>query len=382
MTSYCKLQSKMVAITHMSGLTGSMVKPCCSFNNGKDVNWDDNKLQNINSFNEALNTNQWKDLRDRTAPDNCKFCIQGEKESNNKYSLRLSYNDIIDDDEVQLEILHISVDSLCNMSCLSCSPTQSSSWNKKTNIKKLSENGFNFEHNNELISYVENFKRVAKNTDYSKLKILKIGGGEPFYSDNVYWFIKHLESKVDLSNIDLWINTNASIIPKDDMWQIIQKFKTIHMDMSIDAIGEYHEYVRYGSKWSDILSFIDFIKNNKKDNMFLRVHSVYSILNFNMYINYINFFIENDIIITGGQILQYPKYLSVLNIPRQLRLFYLFDIKKYNNMEKINTILKCDIHYETNGTLKKYLEIMEKENNNKLEDYNPELKKIIEEYNL
>ena len=375
---YCKLQSKQVAITHMSGLKGSMVKPCCSFSNGKDVNWD-NKLQNINSFNEALNTDQWKDLRDKTAPDNCNYCVEGEKQSNNSHSLRLFWNDIIDDDEVQLEIMHISVDSLCNMSCLSCSPVQSSSWNKKKNIKELAENGFNFKHNNELSSYVENFKRVAENTDYSKLKILKIGGGEPFYSDNVYWFIKHLESKVNLNNIDLWINTNASIIPKDNMWQLIKNFKSIHLDMSIDAVGEYHEYVRYGSKWSDVLSFIDFVKNNKEDNMFLRVHSVYSILNFNLYTNVLDFFVENDIEFTCT-VLQYPKYLSVLNVPRKYRLFHL--IKKYDKMEKINSSLKCDIHYEANGTLKKYLEIMEKENNNKLEDYNPELKKIIEKYNL
>jgi organic radical activating enzyme len=375
---YCKLQSKQVAITHMSGLKGSMVKPCCSFSNGKDVNWD-NKLQNINSFNEVLDTNQWKNLRDKTAPDNCNYCIEGEKQSNNSHSLRLFWNDIIKDNKVQLEMMHISVDSLCNMSCLSCSPVQSSSWNKKTNIKELAENGFNFKHNNELTSYVENFKRVAENTDYSKLKILKIGGGEPFYSDNVYWFIKHLESKVNLNNIDLWINTNASIIPKDNMWQLIKKFKSIHLDMSIDAVGEYHEYVRYGSKWTDVLSFIDFVKNNKEDNMFLRVHSVYSILNFNLYTNVLDFFIENDIEFTCT-VLQYPKYLSVLNIPRQYRLFHL--IKKYDQMEKINSSLKCDIHYENNGTLKKYLEIMEKENNNKLEDYNPELKKIIEKYNL
>jgi hypothetical protein len=265
------------------------------------------------------------------------------------------------------------------MSCLSCSPVQSSSWNKKKNIKELAENGFNFKHNNELSSYVENFKRVAENTDYSKLKILKIGGGEPFYSDNVYWFIKHLESKVNLNNIDLWINTNASIIPKDNMWQLIKNFKSIHLDMSIDAVGEYHEYVRYGSKWSDVLSFIDFVKNNKEDNMFLRVHSVYSILNFNLYTNVLDFFVENDIEFTCT-VLQYPKYLSVLNVPRKYRLFHL--IKKYDKMEKINSSLKCDIHYEANGTLKKYLEIMEKENNNKLEDYNPELKKIIEKYNL
>jgi hypothetical protein len=163
------------------------------------------------------------------------------------------------------------------------------------------------------------------------------------------------------------------------MWQLIKKFRSIHLDMSIDAVGEYHEYVRYGSKWTDVLSFIDFVKNNKEDNMFLRVHSVYSIFNFNLYTNVLDFFVENDIEFTCT-VLQYPKYLSVLNVPRKYRLFHL--IKKYDKMEKINSSLKCDIHYESNGTLKKYLEIMEKENNNKLEDYNPELKKIIEKYNL
>jgi organic radical activating enzyme len=385
----------------MSGLKGSMVKPCCSFADGKDVNWDNTKLQNINSFNEVLNTNQWKNLRDKISPDNCIRCIESEKQTNFKissaHSLRTYWNEIIKDNEVQLELMHISVDSLCNMSCLSCSPTQSSSWNKKKNIKELAENGFNFKYNNELTSYVENFKRVAENTDYSKLKVLKISGGEPFYSDNVYWFIKHLESKVDLNNIDLWINTNASIIPKDNMWQLIQKFKTIHIDMSIDAVGEYHEYVRYGSKWSDVLSFIEFIKNNKSNNMYLCAHSVYSILNFNVYNKILDFFVENNIEFTYT-ILQYPKYLSILNLPITFRNFYKLEKKNkelyyFTNQIstwspkkvieiKINQTLQSSIKYENNGTLKKYLEIMEKENNNKLEDYNPELKKIIEEYNL
>lgn len=375
--NYCKVQSKQVAITHMSGLKGSMVKPCCSFNNGKDINWDNIKLQNINSFNEALDTNEWRNLREKVAPDNCSYCIQGEKQ--NSHSLRRFWNDAIEDDEVRLEIMHISVDSLCNMSCLSCSPVQSSSWNKKKNIKELADNGLNFKYNNELTSYVENFKRVAQNTDYNNLKILKIGGGEPFYSENVYWFLDLLDSKIDLSNVDLWINTNASIIPKDNIWKLIKKFKTIHIDMSIDAVGEYHEYVRYGSKWSDILSFIEFVKNNKEDNIFLRVHSVYSILNFNSYTKVLDFFHENELEFTCT-VLQYPRYLSVLNVPRQHRLFHL--IKKYDQMSKINNALKSDIEYLTSGTLKKYLELMEKENNNRLEDYNPELKRIIQEYNL
>lgn len=377
MTSYCKLQCKQVAITHMSGLNGGVVKPCCSFRNGKDVNWNNNKIQTINSFNEALNTDEWKILRESTQPDNCNHCVEGEKQ--NSHSLRLFWNEIIEDTDIQLEILHISVDSICNMSCLSCSPVQSSSWNKKTNLKELSENGFSFKRNNELTSYVDNFKRVAANTDYSKLKILKMGGGEPFYSDNVFWFLNLLDSKIDISNVELWLNTNASIIPKDNIWQLIKKFKAVHIDMSIDAIGEYHEYVRYGSKWSDILSFVKFIKENKTDNMYLRTHSVYSILNFNVFEEVLDFCEKQEITFTCT-VLQYPKYMSILNLPKNFRTMY--QIKKYDLMSKINNALKCDIEYETNGYLKKYLSLMEKENNNNLKDYNPELVKIIDEFNL
>ena len=377
MTSYCKLQCKQVAITHMSGLNGGVVKPCCSFRNGKDVNWNNNKIQTINSFNEALNTDEWKKLRELQAPDNCNHCVESEKQ--NSHSLRLFWNEIIEDTDIQLEILHISVDSLCNMSCLSCSPVQSSSWNKKTNLKELSENNFSFKKNNELTSYVDNFKRVAANTDYSKLKILKMGGGEPFYSDNVFWFLNLLDSKIDISNVELWLNTNASIIPKDNIWQLIKKFKAVHIDMSIDAIGEYHEYVRYGSKWSDILSFVKFIKENKTDNMYLRTHSVYSILNFNVFEEVLDFCEKQEITFTCT-VLQYPKYMSILNLPKNFRAMY--QIKKYDLMSKINNALKCDIEYETNGYLKKYLSLMEKENNNNLKDYNSELVKIIDKFNL
>lgn len=374
---YCRLQCKQVAITHMSGHKGSLVKPCCSFINANDVKWDNVKLQNIDSFNEVLHKQEWKDLRNKVEPDNCKQCIEGEEASD--HSLRTFWNEQIDNDDVELEIMHISVDSLCNMSCLSCSPVQSSSWNKKKNLDELTKNGFSFKPNNELTSYVDNFKRVAQNTDYSKLKILKLGGGEPFYSENVYWFINHLSSKVDISNIELWLNTNASILPKENLWNLIKKFKRVHIDMSIDAVGKYHEYVRYGSKWEDILSFIDFVKNNKEDHMELRVHSVYSVLNFNVYNDVLEFCQKNEIPFTCT-ILQYPRYMSILNVPRKFRRK--FKITKYAMMSKINKPLKSDIEYETKGYLKKYLSIMEKENNNKLEDYNPELKEIIEKFNL
>jgi hypothetical protein len=86
--------------------------------------------------------------------------------------------------------------------------------------------------------------------------------------------------------------------------------------------------------------------------------------------------INTNIIVTPLQsILLWKKCLPIENMN-------ILILTHTNQLFKINETLDCDIKYETNGILKKYLEIMEKENNNKLEDYNPELKKIIEEYNL
>jgi sulfatase maturation enzyme AslB (radical SAM superfamily) len=192
-------------------------------------------------------------------------------------------------------------------------------------------------------------------------------------------FVVDFINYINLTNVELWLNTNASIIPKDNIWQLIKKFKAVHIDMSIDAIGEYHEYVRYGSKWSDILSFVKFIKENKTDNMYLRTHSVYSILNFNVFEEVLDFCEKQEITFTCT-VLQYPKYMSILNLPKNFRTMY--QIKKYDLMSKINNALKCDIEYETNGYLKKYLSLMEKENNNSLQDYNPELVKIIDKFKL
>lgn len=384
---FCKLQHKQIAITHIDGSTGGMTKPCCSFknyyhNNGIDINlhavkWDFMTIYNFNSFNEIMESNPWNRLIKNGPIRNCDFCIS--KELTTKKSLRTYWNNKITDDVKQLEMMHISVDSICNMSCLTCSPAQSSTWNKKSNLRQLFKFSQSFRPNNRVTEYVKNFKRISLNTDFSKLKILKISGGEPFYSENFTWFINLLNEKTDLSNIEIWINTNASNIPKPEVWEILKKFKSVKLDMSIDAIGDYHEYVRYGSKWKDILNFINFVNENKNDKIFLGVSSTISLLNFNVFNEIKSYCKENNLDFTHS-ILQGPEWLSIYTIPVEYRKEYIEKVKLSSS--KLHYAMNSDRHFNTNGKVKEYLKLMEKENNNKLEDYNPELKQIIEQFNI
>jgi len=376
---YCKAMNKAVAVTDIVGHSSAfMAKPCCQFFNhidGLDCSALD--IRNFNNLNDILTSDIQKELREKSPNVNCESCMHEEIHFG-KESLRQHYKNQFKDEKIALEEIHFTIDNLCNMSCLSCNATKSSSWNKKTNLKDLLTISQEFVglDGNIVSEYVKTLKKLIENTDYTELKKLKIAGGEPFYSENFYWIINKINEKCDISQVELQINTNGSIIPKDNIWKIIENFKKVYLDISVDAVGQYHEYIRYGRKWQDILNFIDFVQNNRHKNIILSLHSVYSILNFNVFKDIIEFSRVKGILHTW-QVLFGPKFLSIQTLPSSIRN----DYKIHGNIS-INKILDNKSVLKTGGKLGQYLALMEKENNNRLEDYNPELKQIIMDFNL
>ena len=90
------------------------------------------------------------------------------------------------------------------------------------------------------------------NTDFSKLKNVRIIGGEPFYSKNLKWFLKLLNEKINLKNVTFSCNTNCSVIPDEEILQLLSLFKQIKIDVSIDGVDGLSESIRFGVKWNII----------------------------------------------------------------------------------------------------------------------------------
>jgi hypothetical protein len=87
---------------------------------------------------------------------------------------------------------------------------------------------------------------LLKNAD--KLRGLYFTGGEPMLEKQVENILEHLIDRRVAPNIFLEFNTNCTVL-RDSMLEKLQRFKKVHLALSIDAYGPYYEYIRYPAKW-------------------------------------------------------------------------------------------------------------------------------------
>ena len=255
------------------------VRPCCSIDiDDKFEFLEASSIFNVNNLNEALTlpvrnelyfnlTNDWI--------DECNYCRKLENQ--NFKSTRQNYNEKYQGQG--LEDLQLALDFYCNMTCRSCRPGVSTKWNSLVNeiqdLKKIEQHHYNDIGNHK--AYIKKIEHVLMNTDFSKLKNVRIIGGEPFYSKNLKWFLKLLNEKINLKNVTFSCNTNCSVIPDEEILQLLSLFKQIKIDVSIDGVDGLSESIRFGVKWNIIKKNLN-IWNQLADIM---ISPTVSILNIN-----------------------------------------------------------------------------------------------------
>jgi MoaA/NifB/PqqE/SkfB family radical SAM enzyme len=227
-------------------------KPCCM--STKKFSLD------IENLDNALAITQ-KELQNNNWPVDCSWCK--DLEINSKKSLRnkietlfpIIYN--YDIKEKTIQYLELMIDNTCNMNCVMCNQNFSSKWNSILNT-----------HAN--INNYEKIISLLKNSDTSKLRVIRILGGEPFFSKRVIDFLENIEMYVTnkISNITLLFNTNCSIFPTK-ITNLLKKFKTVHITISIDGIEKIAEYFRPGVEWQKIQEVYNQWKNFSIENKYV-----------------------------------------------------------------------------------------------------------------
>ena len=230
------------------------IKPCCSIDiNNTFDQWENSSIFQIENLNQSLDLSVRKNLEKKLFNnwiDECKYCENLEVQ--NFKSTRQHYNERFEGKG--LEDIQIALDYYCNMTCRSCRPGVSTKWDSLTDeisdLKKIEPNHYNDIGNHN--AYRKRLKHVLLNTDFSNLKNIRIIGGEPFYSPNLKWFLRLLYEKTNLKNVSFSCNTNCSVKPDKETLKLLSNFKSIKIDISIDATEELAESIRYGVKWNVI----------------------------------------------------------------------------------------------------------------------------------
>jgi len=266
---------------------GDRVFPCCRFKQ---------PIQNFDGdIGAVLHSDEYNKLRhDSTkgiAIPECQKCYMEEELG--KKSLRQEFNEQYTTDQIELKFLEIGFDNICNLTCDGCWVEFSSAWGHKTNPtlpKKM---------------------HVLDTTEITKIpnsieKVIFLGG-EPLMTNRHITFLNKVN---DLSNLSVIYYTNGTFLLKPSEIEILKQTNQTHFIVSIDGVGKLNDRVRSGSNWTDVLAFLQQLREL---NFKISIHSVIHLNNWHGFLELSEFIKKEKLEWTVG-LLTYPADLSIINL--------------------------------------------------------------------
>lgn len=386
--------------------TNKGVRPCCYYQAGF--------LGNIreHTISEIMSNNAWtklkQQMRDNEWPDGCLLCKSNEGSFGT--SLRQVYlNDIPVDNLENDHLNHIEFNgsNICNLACVHCHSLYSSKWQIERNkVIKLTES---FDDNRKQSTFKlhpiidlpdsdgESIRKVhlpnpdlvlenIKKLDLTYVRTFSFRGGEPFLNSETTTILNYADSLDLLDKINVSVTTNGTYIT-DEIIELLKKCKSIHINLSIDGIGELFNYIRYGdAKFENIEHTIS--KLNEVPNLKILV-SVAS-MNYNAFnlVEIRDWTIEmskkyNKVYSMPGfnNCVINPEYLSLPTLLDETRK-HLIEYYTTNSIsdEFVHVIKLLGNEYSGDEIHKQWVEytdLMESIRNNSIIDIVPQLKKEL-----
>ena len=217
-------------------------------------------------------------------PKGCEYCwkiedIDRDNISDRVYKSKIFTNEDLDTaystdykKDVNLKTLEIAFDRTCNFACTYCNPAFSSTW--ANNIKRQGpytgmttdgRNHFTHAHDSaepykkdETNPYVEAFNKWWETELHKSLDELRITGGEPMMSPNLWKLLDWVETQSDRMNPNMRIAINSNLGAKrsiiDRFKKKLKGFNHFHLYTSMEATHGQAEYIRDGLVYNEWVS--------------------------------------------------------------------------------------------------------------------------------
>jgi organic radical activating enzyme len=274
--SFCGAKWYNATIWLGSGQTTSCHHPLPHAINLEEIKTNPSAIHNTKTKKE-----QRRQMQIGERPIGCEYCWKIEDIGRDAISDRIykskiyteeALNDAFRTDyktDYNLKTLEIAFDRTCNFACSYCNPAFSTTWARDINqngpYKNLTTDGRNhFTHahdsaepykKDETNPYIEAFYKWWETDLHKSLDELRITGGEPLMSPNLWRLLDWFETQSDKINPDMRLAINTNLGAKDDIIQRFQekakKIKRLHLYTSMEATFRQAEYIRDGLNYTD-----------------------------------------------------------------------------------------------------------------------------------
>lgn len=401
--SYCVLPW-----IHLAPNTNGDIRPCCVSTDV--IRKKDHTPYNLgnDSIEDIFNSPDYVDIRKKMLLGEevagCSECYAVEK--HNGVSNRLQFNSFgpsFDNPYADVNISYIDLrfGNLCNLNCRSCNPESSSQFSKE--VDSLAGSGiekFHAVNSFDLNSWfqTEMFDKNL-NSQLDNIKFLYLTGGEPTVIRKNFDLLESLIALGKQAEVVLHLNSNmTNTNPK--FYELIKQFKSVTFFASIDGYGKTQEYIRYPSKWESIDTNFNRLLD-LGNNITIVPTPVIQIANLGKCVELFDYFEDfnrqanKSAVNIIPIVLENPKHLDVLHLPRDYKLECWDKINDwlttscvfqhnlfYNKLEAVKH--KCNEQGDP-SRLKTYIEyntILDKHRKVTLFDSNPELFELLKSINL
>lgn len=253
-------------------------------------------------------------------PSECQYCWNVEDLGDSYYSDRIyksahefsqrKFNQIVQNgtNDIEPSYLEISFSNTCQLKCGYCSPDISSSWMQE--VEKYggypTSNNFNdlgwFKQNGKIPykqseenPYVEAFWKWWPEL-YPKLHTLRLTGGEPLLSKDVWKVIDSLIENPN-KNLVFCINTNLLVSDHlidrliDSLNKLDGRVKELQIFTSGEAVGSANEYIRYGTDYKKWQSNLEKLLN-ETNNVLVANMTTVNLLSVGSYAEFIRYLLK------------------------------------------------------------------------------------------
>ncbi len=344
-SSFCGAKWYNATIWLGSGMTTSCHHPPAHLVDIEAVKKNPKLLHNTPEKKE-----QRRQMQCGERPGGCEYCWKLEDMgadfiSDRVYKSKIYTQEELNDayntdhnEDIDLRTLEIAFDRTCNFACSYCNPAFSTTW-----VKDLKQNGaykhllsdgrghFIHEHDSaqkfkfgETNPYVEAFFKWWDTDLHRTLRELRITGGEPMMSADLWRLLDWFKQNVDKSKTTIAINSNLGGKAElfDKLVEAKQHLPRLDVYTSCEATAQAAEYIRDGLDFDYWWNNITTLAQND-----IHTHCMFTInaLCLQTLPDLINKILDarstygKDFAFMSYNILRFPSFQSPLVLPHQLR---------------------------------------------------------------
>lgn len=263
----------------------------------------DGKTMNLKdcTIEEVWNSQQMRSTRlqmlNNEIPTSCSKCFEEESKGiaskrqweTTVWKDRVNIEEIVSKTSVDgslpvnIPYFDLRLGNTCQLKCIMCSPHDSSSWIKEwkiqypkyKTIELIQDQGWDnsFDYTwYQKGSFLNTMKDQSAN-----IKEFYFAGGEPLLIPEHYKILEFMVETGASSECILRYNSNGLELP-EHLFKLWKHFKQVKFNFSIDSIGSRNDYIRYPSKWKDVVANLERL-DSTPDNITVNIACAVQLLN-------------------------------------------------------------------------------------------------------